>query len=1138
MNKYNELLNMESENSLSILLKYIKDGTRVLEFGCAYGRMTKYLSEQKKCTVDIVEIDDVAGMEASKYANLSCIGVIDGDINTGKWMELLKGQQYDYIVFADVLEHLMWPEKVLRNCGKYLKEDGSILLSVPNIAHNAVLIELMNNQLKYRDKGILDDTHIRFFTYNSLKTMIQRVGYQTVVERATFCPVEYTELNVSYDLVDQATAKVLKHRQYGNAYQFIFELKNNKYVSEAPQLKDINLDGITDYKYVIYLKNDLNEQFTENFKLEKYFTGNKLSETIHYESETGIQAIRLDPINANCLLRLNKLNIELDGEIINCLDTVMFNGEKINDEVYLFNTNDPQFYIEFPKKTQHFILCFEYELLEYDNSFSSFATFVKQLCDTEWKNKCILLEEEKNALNRNNEESMDIISQKDLELEQYRNRCILLEEEKNVLVRNNEESMDIISQKELELEQYRNRCILLEEEKNVLVRNNEESSDIIAQKELELVCLKEENASIGVQKNELATQVNQLNHMYSATVNSTCWKVTKPIRMLLDTIKNSMSKNKYTFLFYKGLRHLKNNGIHSTINKMKIWNAMRKANKEVPPAEFFAANVDEIIPLTTFRKSIAVHVHLYYEDLIDEFVSYLNNIPYPFDLYVSVRDSADRLTLEQKFRQIENIKVIDIRVTINRGRDIAPLYVQFGPEIEKHDYFLHVHSKKSLFTGKEQYGWRQHSLDSLLGNKELIEKIFSLFEDPEKKVGLFFPETFGEMHCIAQDWLANSATGKALLESMNIEFDNGLFNYPVGSFFWAKMDAVRPFFDKHFVYEDFPEEAGQTDGTLAHALERAIAFVVRSEGYQLAIYDRVNGHINLGRSLKPYQDYFALTSDAVQYHLSLYDLVSFDIFDTLITRRILMPDDIFELMKIKIKNKYDMEVDYLSIRKRAEQLAVEKKHAYCNIHDIYNEISVVDARLAPFAAELKQMEIELELELCIPRKEMLKVFNHVKACGRKIVLVSDMYLTKDIIEKMLSKCGYEGYDDIWISCEKGARKDDGTIWNTFFDVYGAYNTIHVGDNPRSDIQIVGDRQKMTFYIMNPVTSFKLSKYYGDFKKYINTSWENSLLLGMIINEQLFNSPFSQGMNGEPIIDNAQQIGFVGFAPFSLILLNG
>ena len=114
LGNYDFALDLSTENSLSVLLTYIKKGSRVLELGPANGRLTRYLKEAMECTVDIVEIDAAAGQEAAQYAKHACLGAPEGDIDGDAWALKLKDERYDFILFADVLEHLRSPEKALR----------------------------------------------------------------------------------------------------------------------------------------------------------------------------------------------------------------------------------------------------------------------------------------------------------------------------------------------------------------------------------------------------------------------------------------------------------------------------------------------------------------------------------------------------------------------------------------------------------------------------------------------------------------------------------------------------------------------------------------------------------------------------------------------------------------------------------------------------------------------------------------------------------------------------------------------------------------------------------------------------------------------------------------------------------------
>ena len=160
MSKYDCELNLEDRNSLSVLVGKVKPNSLVLEFGPANGRMTKYMKERLNCKVYAVEIDEDAAKDAAQYTEK----IIVDSIENYRWQEEFKDLQFDYIIFADVLEHLYYPEKVLKSVRDFLREDGSILVSIPNIAHNAIIINLLKNEFNYHPTGLLDDTHIRFFT--------------------------------------------------------------------------------------------------------------------------------------------------------------------------------------------------------------------------------------------------------------------------------------------------------------------------------------------------------------------------------------------------------------------------------------------------------------------------------------------------------------------------------------------------------------------------------------------------------------------------------------------------------------------------------------------------------------------------------------------------------------------------------------------------------------------------------------------------------------------------------------------------------------------------------------------------------------------------------------------------------------
>lgn len=531
---------------------------------------------------------------------------------------------------------------------------------------------------------------------------------------------------------------------------------------------------------------------------------------------------------------------------------------------------------------------------------------------------------------------------------------------------------------------------------------------------------------------------------------------------------------------------------------------------------------------------IGVHLHLYYEDLLDEFCGYLNNIPEAFDLYVSCKKGADLASIKKRAEQIRNVKKVVVKETQNRGRDIAPFYVLFAKDLLKYECVLHIHSKKSLYTGGEKANWRHEALDGVLKSEDMVKEALRLMRSEHPEAGLVFGEMTKMLPTMALHWLRNTARGRDLLGKLHIPFHNHMFIYPVGSFFWAKVEAIRPLLQFGFTYNDFDEEKGQIDGTLAHALERVVAFVVKHRDYDMYIYDADTNIFSKNMSYKCFQQYFTLNPENLGEHLKKnYDVISFDIFDTLITRMVYEPDDVFRLMERKIQSIYGRNVDYLSVRKEAERIAWEEKGDFCNIHHIYEKLPSVSDFTEQESEELKQMEINLEYELCIPRKDVLDLFNRLIEGEKKIILISDMYLTAPIITRMLEKCGYKGYTELWVSCEKGKRKDRDTIWDDFLAQYGEYKTIHIGDNPHSDCQIIGDRRRDYLLLLSSIDQFRFSKQYEKYERFVNTTVENSIMLGYMVNRCLYNSPFDLNEQGVSKVKTIESVSQGIFAPVLL-----
>ena len=521
----------------------------------------------------------------------------------------------------------------------------------------------------------------------------------------------------------------------------------------------------------------------------------------------------------------------------------------------------------------------------------------------------------------------------------------------------------------------------------------------------------------------------------------------------------------------------------------------------------------EIKELDEVSKSIAVHLHLFYVDLLEEFIWYLNNMPYQFDLFISVMEDADVMYIERRCKKIKNCGKTIIKKVPNRGRDIAPLYVHFREEIEKYDYFLHMHSKKSLYTGNEQVGWRQMSLDSLLGSPEIIKKIFSIFEQ-KTDAGLIFPEyyeSFCMFHC---SWLTNAIIGEQFLKRIPAENESMMFHYPAGSFFWARTEAVRPLFDMRLQLTDFPEERGQVDTTTAHVLERAIAVVASNRGYHGYLIDLQEGVCRRRKSLKLFRDYMNENAEVLLNQMLLAKTVSFDVFGTLVAEKLYKREDLYQYM-YENNTSYCLDKRFAELRVCAEKRAVEKNGPATNLAMVYAEYGKMcgDNISDVVLCELMKYEVDCLASLCVARIEIQSVFNALQKAGKQIIVTEDTIYSTEEIAYILDKCGYHNISEFWISNEKGARKDEDKLWDEFYAKYPS-GVAHVGDNPRADWQTVEDRKQWPKWIMNAKDEFVMSDVYDEYNLSDFADYKKRMELGAMIAER-FNSPYIlQGPEGK------------------------
>lgn len=202
--------------------------------------------------------------------------------------------------------------------------------------------------------------------------------------------------------------------------------------------------------------------------------------------------------------------------------------------------------------------------------------------------------------------------------------------------------------------------------------------------------------------------------------------------------------------------------------------------------------------------------------------------------------------------------------------------------------------------------------------------------------------------------------------------------------------------------------------------------------------------------------------------LSGYDVISFDLFDTLVFRPFSEPTDLFFVVGQKLGY-----MDFKRIRMEAEQQARLEKCKRCDSFEVtLEEIWAQMERMTGIDADYgMQLEEETEIALCYANPYMEKVFHILKEAGKRIVITSDMYLTSDILGRILKKCGYEGYEKIFVSCEEQMCKGDGKLFDRVRQSCGRGSATgmrfaHVGDNPGSDVRMAARHGFQAFYYPN------------------------------------------------------------------------
>lgn len=253
------------------------------------------------------------------------------------------------------------------------------------------------------------------------------------------------------------------------------------------------------------------------------------------------------------------------------------------------------------------------------------------------------------------------------------------------------------------------------------------------------------------------------------------------------------------------------------------------------------------------------------------------------------------------------------------------------------------------------------------------------------------------------------------------------------------------------------------------------------------------------------------------------DVVSFDLFDTLVVRNATSYTDVIEIMYFRmIEEGKKIEAGFIEKR-----IASEKKLSLSGqaprLQEIYEDFCEDKAK----AEELAELEFSIDMQLLQPRKKMIKAFEGAKCKGKPVYITSDTYYSKEQIRRILDANGIEGYDGLVLSCENKTSKAD-NLYEVLKMQVNSEKILHIGDDSFSDIEKATEHGLNCFRIYSATELLDLVGALG-LDKY-SESLSDRIRVGMFASE-IFNSPFQFEDEEKRLhIDSSESIGYLICAP--------
>lgn len=271
---------------------------------------------------------------------------------------------------------------------------------------------------------------------------------------------------------------------------------------------------------------------------------------------------------------------------------------------------------------------------------------------------------------------------------------------------------------------------------------------------------------------------------------------------------------------------------------------------------------------------------------------------------------------------------------------------------------------------------------------------------------------------------------------------------------------------------------------------------------------------------------FSFTTSNLKNKVVNYDVLSFDIFDTLIMRKVFKPEDVFLIVEKKAADKGIYFKKFAEMRVKAQ---LESGLNNPDIYKIYDQIQLMTGISERDKDTVLALEIETEKEVLVPRRSMVEVFEYAIKMGKIVCLISDMYIPRNILKDILDQCGIKGYKDIFVSCDYKRLKLEGLFDEYRKKITGEYY-LHFGDN------LIYDGYCANFSgieaIVIPSAIDILNQFNGFQKKALKYSLEERVLAGLAVSK-IFNDPFCVNAEREIKLSSLYDFSYAVIGPLMI-----